>query len=875
MPTQKEEDKEQQYKGYWKLILYQPSSIQLATDKKKVDLEKPTTFKINVSSSDQRKNVCDDEKIMGPVVTIDDEIIPPKPAFPDNCCMSGCAHCVLDIYAEEFREWWEATDNIRKRLIKENKPIPPILSDQKESKSHIKATTSSTTPKKKAPKSAFHGPTGGFFSQKKKMVFGNVKHSEDKKDISLNKSGSSGSVYSNVKSLFGKNKDVNMSGVNGGSLVGLTTTTPKTKQVNTGAGFGFPLSFPNFHMDDDKVMLPFRLPISLDKKWIDPKIIKTFVKVLIKKSFALDINLSAMDSKLATAKTQLIRKIFLTVNGFGGAITPSKFEGIIRLMFTSEESIEVTISLAREKGININSNLKKQKMRSDWAVMIKEILIDTSKKMIIAAVVEFAELEQTKQLAFRWSFLIGKDSVHMVMAMRDWNTWMSRDCFRALLFTLPVGTTAHDFGVLLEEAGGKTCVINCSLEIGNRIHCAVIGFESEDGLKSAFHTELIFGNMRLSWTRMDLVHCEKYGCLEHSVLECVASLAKLYAKKCVFIFHPATFGGKSWAQVVLLVYSPGGFHSDSSPGSSFSNALGINDSILSVFANNSFLGARLATVEHFLELLADQVSGMMQKLNDIVLTAQAPPLSLHELNTSMDDGLGLSSDMVLDGPELMLPSFAPIVSNVSSLDPSSSKVLTIKFDDIWIFTSGLNKGFLGAEVAIIVNNSLIHHVSKVEEISGHVISIRLLFKGKLSVTVLGLYASASAETKFGQAANVNAFIARAVNSSTFVVLGGNFNKSNSKKSVTFKFCVNLGLFNLLCEHLLAKSPTWSNSKSVEQVIDFIFVTQSLMSAIAGYKVEFVSEFFNTDHRSVSVSVDLGGLLDVSLNSKRKQANKDK
>ncbi|KAG9303553.1 hypothetical protein G9A89_018449 [Geosiphon pyriformis] len=196
-------------------------------------------------------------------------------------------------------------------------------------------------------------------------------------------------------------------------------------------------------------------------------------------------------------------------------------------IFTFEESINITTLLAREKGIFMNTNLKKQSIHSDWAVVIKKISMDMPKEIIVAAVSEFA--------------------------VGDHETWAFRNQFRVLLFTLLMETMAHDLGTLLDRAGGKTCVINCSVNTGNRIYCAVIGFESEEDLESAYCIEPIFGGVKLSWTKMDLVQCERCGKFGHSVLECDVTitstskpfkpfkknsseenclcLAKLYAKK--------------------------------------------------------------------------------------------------------------------------------------------------------------------------------------------------------------------------------------------------------------------------------------------------------------------------------------------------------
>ncbi|KAG9288634.1 hypothetical protein G9A89_006735 [Geosiphon pyriformis] len=183
----------------------------------------------------------------------------------------------------------------------------------------------------------------------------------------------------------------------------------------------------------------------------------------------------------------------------------------------------------------------------------------------------------------------------------------------------------------------------------------------------------------------------------------------------------------------------------------------------------------------------------------------------------------------------------------TKLRSSSGPWLKDKFDGVQIFSSGLDKGFMGAGVVIVMNTSLARHVSKVEEIPGQVISVQLLFKGKLSVT----------------ASEVNTLIAKAVNSSNFVILGGDLNENGSDRSASFKFCLSLGLVNLFVGHHLANSYMWSNSKGVGKTIDYIFVGSNLSTVVADHQVVSVSDFFDTDHKAVVVSVGLSGLLDAN------------
>ncbi|KAG9302278.1 hypothetical protein G9A89_008769 [Geosiphon pyriformis] len=235
------------------------------------------------------------------------------------------------------------------------------------------------------------------------------------------------------------------------------------------------------------------------------------------------------------------------------------------------------------------------------------------------------------------------------MTVEDHNTWASKDWFRTLLFTLPVRTTAYDLDTFLEDVGKKTCIINYSLNSGNRIYCAMIGFESEDAIKSAYYTELIFSGIKLSWARLDLVHCKKCGLLGYLALECDVlslsitksskivkrvtledhrlQLAKLYTKKSVPIFRPAAFGGKSWAQVVSLaslfgnLYFNSGARSNSSP----SGSLGFKGNMPVV-----------------------QMSDIMHRLNGVEIVPLVPITQVVPLATSVLTLASLNTNMVLD-----------------------------------------------------------------------------------------------------------------------------------------------------------------------------------------------------------------------------------
>ncbi|KAG9306169.1 hypothetical protein G9A89_016073 [Geosiphon pyriformis] len=459
--------------------------------------------------------------------------------------------------------------------------------------------------------------------------------------------------------------------------------------------------------------------------------------------------------------------------------------------------MEIAISLARKKEINVNNNLKRQGIHSDWAVVIKKILINTLKKIIVTAlaefgkiklikaVVKFAELDQAELLAVRWFFLIGKNSVHVTMAERDCNIWTSRDWFRALLFTLLAAklTSLITHLILATKFDMLWLILN---------------------LKHP-----IFGGIKLSWTRLDLVYCRNCECFGYFAMECDTTiapnakssrfikkvtldihclqLAKLYVKKNVPIFCSAAFGGKFWTS---------GF------GTGFFS-LGIVHNKGDTLANHDSFSINncQTSLEHSLKLLANQVSDVLYRLNGVELVPLVPVSKVGHSNVSILVLSMSDANMVLD---ILQPSLPPsslkIKEKTVDLGLSNLKVLTSKNLDNMI--SIVTKTKLRSDI-----KSWIMSKFDVDEIPGQLISVCFLFKNKLSVMILGLYTGVSVGTHFGQAAVINFMIFKVVNSSFFVILGGNFNENGSQKSASFKFCLGLDLVNTFDGHLLAKAIT--------------------------------------------------------------------
>ncbi|KAG9301946.1 hypothetical protein G9A89_020990 [Geosiphon pyriformis] len=698
---------------------------------------------------------------------------------------------------------------------------------------------------------------------------------------------------------------------------------PKSLRVKTKKVLGKPLGVIDYgtvNVDNDVLDGSFLLP--------PPLPIKLSIQVPVCKSFALDIDLVAVAGKSSQEKLNFVRKIFSGVNGFGGVSASSKFGGIIRASFTSEKMMMAAAQLANDCSVVVNTDLKHPiNNHTNRAIVLKEIPVGTSIEAVRAAISEFGLIKSIKMqlvglwqkaiikledqiqadlLAAKWSVLIGKDAMCVAQANVDKQTWDARDEFRALLYTLLMGTTTHDLWDFIGLVGGKTCVIECSSVSYVRARCATVCFDSEGSLIQAMANTPVIKGIGLRWSCLTVALCSICRNSSYTSLTCRTAgaspsprskraplsaqdqlcLAKIYEKKSATVSHPLAFGGK--------------------PGSPCDK-----------------LKDHLKNIKSSLVSLAGQIGELAKRLDSFVLAVSQPSPGCQLLvippsqNQGEDIVIGVGSDdatsnktAVVTGCEIgkhvgrslcfghepigalewfgfgrWCSSFTSFsmsglvwkiaTCNVHGLNNpakqddvirwhrnmdnlvsifTKSKLkekvrpwLANKFDGVRVFISGLDSGSLGAGVLIVMNSSLARHVFKISEVPGWLLS----------------------------AGDINSLIAKAVNEFSFVVLGGNFNENSVYKSASFKKCFDLGLVNALGGSVLAKTLTWGNSCSIVKTINYMFVSSSLVNAVVDRGVTGVEDFFDTDHKAVSVSVGLGSLLNSQLNSICKQANKDR
>ncbi|KAG9298387.1 hypothetical protein G9A89_005247 [Geosiphon pyriformis] len=491
--------------------------------------------------------------------------------------------------------------------------------------------------------------------------------------------------------------------------------------------------------------------------------------------------------------------------------------------------------------------------------LIKMQLVDLWQK----AIIELENQNQADFLAFKWSILIGKDAVCVARA----------------------NTNTHDLWDFVGLVGGKTCVINYNPVNYACAYCATVCFGSESDLVSAMAATPVIKGIGLCWSHFSLALCSVCSLSGHTSLNCASvkvRLATIYARKfapisCLLVFSDKTWTSVVGAPLVCNSHGTGLLIGSNNVGKPFPSAVDdlekclvcIESSLVSLTGQIGEdivmrIGSSNATSNKTAAVLGSTASPEVVKLENMLEGLSALVMSLSArldglaLKIAMCNVCGLNNSVKQDDVIRWHKNMNNLVSIFMELK-LKGKVrswLADKFDGIWVFISGLDSGSMSAGVLIVMNFSLARHVCKVFEVPGQLLSIKLLFKDKLSISILGIYVDASSV-----ADKINSLIAKAINESSFIILGGDFNEDGSHKYASFKKCFDLGLINSLGGSSFVKSPTWYNSCGITKTIEYVFISSNLVGAVVDCGVDGIEDYFNTDHKTVYVSVELGGLLD--------------
>ncbi|KAG9284929.1 hypothetical protein G9A89_006307 [Geosiphon pyriformis] len=570
---------------------------------------------------------------------------------------------------------------------------------------------------------------------------------------------------------------------------------PKEPDIKTKKALSKPLGKINFSINniDDNVFLDASLELS--------PLLKNLVFVSVRKSFTLDIGLDKVVENFSQEKLMVVKKLFSKVNGFGEVSTPSKFSGIICASFISEFNLVQATKKTRAADILINTNLKKLNICSDRAVVVKKIPVGTLAEAVCAALSEFGSVMSIKMqlvglwqkavtdlVVARWFILIGKNAVRVAKTNVDKKLWDTRNQHKAF------------------SVGGKTCVINCHFVTYTWARCAVVCFDSAASINAVMETTPVLKGAKLHWSHLSFAKCAKCENLGYMSLSCSmdgktslnkpthrilsednkSRLASIYARCSAPIFYLINVvGGSSFPLFSVHNGSASsGFSLEKKPTLMVSIKLNdkfptLKHSLASFTECVDKLAKRLDSpgpMNQEVDIVMSEGSGVVTGSKTIVEVAVFDSSVVSKMEETLNNlsitVMGLSAK--IDNVKLIWR-FA--TCNVWGLNVSvkqkdvfcwhrkSSNMMSIvmetklrsnvrlwimnKFDGVCIFTSGLNNGFLGAGIAIVMNNSLAQYVSKVEEVPGHIILVHLIFKDKVSVSIVGLYACASSGNWFG------------------------------------------------------------------------------------------------------------------------------
>ncbi|KAG9296040.1 hypothetical protein G9A89_011892 [Geosiphon pyriformis] len=483
--------------------------------------------------------------------------------------------------------------------------------------------------------------------QKPKVLLGKIKHSGDEADLTYK--------------LPTKDMSYDAGSESDGQLDSCTNT-PKAKCFDSGTVNALSLGLCDFGSAINDFDMGLSPPVSLRPPHCPVVSVKKKLCFEPTKSFALDIGLLAVPRSTLCDKLKGVKSLFYKID----------------TSFTSDSSFAMAKQLAVSKNFVVNTNLKKIGIHSDRKIVIKEISVDLPKSAIKSVLVkyrkifsikkvlvEFKSSQVTDLIASKWSILLNKDLVHRH--------------YHALLYTLPIGMTAHNLSDLVQLYGGKTYYISRNLVSYAQVYCTVICFDFNNAKEAAICSMLVFRGVNLIWAGLSsskCTACENFGyvssnCESSEKNSGQSSRKKRFLcfdlnKRCLVLIYAKKQASVSCPAFVVSG-SPKNSYSIPFVGNNLS--IGLVDSLMPAV---TILALCVSVLKHLLENVLDQVINISHKLDRllaILLVNFAVPSS-PEHNPVLD--------MTVDTLLFVFPVPSVITAISQEISSSGAHVLTAK-----------------------------------------------------------------------------------------------------------------------------------------------------------------------------------------------------
>jgi hypothetical protein len=195
------------------------------------------------------------------------------------------------------------------------------------------------------------------------------------------------------------------------------------------------------------------------------------------------------------------------------------------------------------------------------------------------------------------------------------------------------------------------------------------------------------------------------------------------------------------------------------------------------------------------------------------------------------------------------------------------------YKSLWTLDDGAPKG--SGVGLIIKKNTIGKHIYHRENLKGRAINIKLKLKGKIDISITGLYGPADHSDKETKEKTIK-FIDKHIltSPSKYNIIAGDFNEDPFQHENTpiIELITNKSLCNIPLNDE-NEAYTWHNSSGTKRLLDHIYMSHNLLDIKGFAEIKYTSSTLQTDHEALINTIDISMLTNSQGPAVRRQRRK--